>query len=161
MSNEEKQRYSMVPRTWCLIFNKWKILLIQYWDSKWDRAGWYNWIGWHVEKWEGIIENAKREIFEETGLRPNTVLKWVIHASNFFWWEFINYITVSQSDTDQVSSNNEWTLHRVDISKIWDYKIFTDVKIVLEHITKLEKHEIFTAKSVFNGWSTMIDFIIE
>lgn len=156
-----KQRHSMVPRTWCLIFNQWKILLIKYWESKWDRAWWYNRIGGHVEKWEGIIENAKREIEEETGLNPETTLKWIIHASNFFWWEFINYITISHSNTDQVKENEEWTLHRVNPSQLWDFKIFADVKVVLDHIFKLKEWQVFTAKSVFDGWWTMIEFIME
>ena len=157
----EKQRHSIIPRTSCLIFHRGKLLLIKYSEKKWEREWWYNRIWWHIEQGEWIIENAKREILEETWLVLDVKLKWVIHVSDYFWKNFMLYVTISESESEVVKSNDEWTLYRVNPDELDNYKIFKDVKIVLDEIKKLKDWVVFTAKTKFNWEWDLVNFEME
>jgi len=71
------------------------------------------------------------------------------------------YVTNSEAETDVVKNNDEGTLHRVDPTELGKYKIFKDVKIVLDEISKLKAWRVFTAKSVFDGEWELVSFEIE
>jgi hypothetical protein len=49
------------------------------------------------------------------------------------------YITTSESTSDVVKDSDEGTLHRIDPKDLANYKVFKDVKIVIDEIEKLEK----------------------
>ncbi len=157
----DKKRHSVIPRSSCLIFHDGKLLLIKYSKQKWEREGWYNRIWGHIEQGEWIIENAKREILEETWLDLEVKLKWMIHVSNYFWKNFMLFVTTSNSTTASVTNNDEWTLHRVDPKDLENYKIFEDVKIVLNKINKMDKDIVFSARSIFNWEWELVSFEVE
>jgi 8-oxo-dGTP diphosphatase len=63
-------RYKVIPRTLIFLFdNQNRILLIKGSPNKKRWAGLYNGIGGHVEVNEDVLEGAKRELFEETGIK--------------------------------------------------------------------------------------------
>lgn len=65
----DKDRYSLIPRV--LIFpvdEKGRILLLKGASNKKVWANLWNGPGGHVEQGEGILEAARRELLEETGL---------------------------------------------------------------------------------------------
>lgn len=65
----DPSRYSVVPRTLIFIFDSNdRVLLIKGALSKKIWPGLYNGIGGHIEAGEDILESAKRELREETGL---------------------------------------------------------------------------------------------
>ena len=62
-------RYMTIPRVLVFPFNDdGQILLLKGAPDKRVWAGLWNGIGGHVEKGESLIEAARRELFEETGL---------------------------------------------------------------------------------------------
>ena len=64
-----KEHYSLIPMV--LIFpvdEKGKILLLKGANSKMIWANLWNGPGGHIERGEGVLEAAKRELYEETGL---------------------------------------------------------------------------------------------
>jgi 8-oxo-dGTP diphosphatase len=68
-------RYSVIPRTLIFIFDQaGKVLLLKgykhkrLWSEKW------NGLGGHVEQGEDIISSAKRELFEESGIKSADLL---------------------------------------------------------------------------------------
>jgi 8-oxo-dGTP diphosphatase len=63
-------RYMFVPRTLIFLTRGDQLLLLKGAENKRLWAGLYNGIGGHVEPGEDIYSAARREIFEETGLRP-------------------------------------------------------------------------------------------
>ena len=71
------------------------------------------------------------------------------------------YVTTSESASDVVKNNDEWTLHRVDPKHLDTYKIFKDVKIVLDAIQKLGDWVVFTAKTRFDGQWELVSFEME
>lgn len=62
-------RYTLVPRTLIFLTRDQKILLIKGDPHKRLWAGQYNGIGGHVEPGEDTSSAARRELFEETGLK--------------------------------------------------------------------------------------------
>jgi len=156
-----KIRHSVLLTTSCIVFNKWKILLIKYGKNKWEREGICNWIWWHIEAGEWIIQSAKREIKEESWLDLEVRLKWIIHTTNFFGKDYMMYITVSYSDTNIVTNNEEWELFRADPKDLNNYKIFENVKMFVDYISQTWENEVFTAKNIYDWWWKLLKFEIE
>jgi ADP-ribose pyrophosphatase YjhB (NUDIX family) len=157
-----KDRYQTIPRTMCLIMNRGRILLIEFSEKKGAMQGFFNCPGGHIEPGEGIIENAEKEIFEETGLRVSgTKLKGVIHSTNFFGKNIISFVTLSKTDSSEVIDGDEGKLHWVDLDKLDIVNLIEDVKIILEKLNTIGENDIFTAKSEFDGGGNLLKMEFE
>lgn len=62
-------RYQLIPRTLIFLTHADKVLLLKGAPDKKIWANLYNGLGGHVEQGEDILSAARREIFEECGLR--------------------------------------------------------------------------------------------
>ena len=151
-----QQRHQTIPRSLCFVFNAEKqLLLVKFSENKGEMQGFYNPPGGHIEKEEGILENAEKEIYEETGLKVTaTCLKGVLHATNFFGKDIMLFVTESKAvdpaipaDFEFEEGQPEW----IDLNKINEIKIFEDIKLILNKLQGLKAGEIFTAKSRFDG----------
>lgn len=156
-----KERHKVIPRSLCFIKNEDSYLFIKYSGTKWSMAWYYNCPGWHIELGEGIIENAMKEIEEETWIQMNeTKLKWVIHIDGFFGKDIMLFVTLSHTQSWVTQESEEWTLHWMKKDELTWIKLMEDVKIILEKIESLNDTEVFTAKSSFDGeWKLLrLDF---
>ena len=158
-----KARHQVTPQTICLVHNKNKLLLIKFSKDKGpEMAGYYNPPGGHIEKEEGIIENAEKEIEEETGLKVhNTRLRGIIHVTNFTGNDYLLFVTSSTSDSFQCQDNHEGHCEWIDLEQIKKLKIFEDLKIIIQKVQSLDYQEVFTAKSKFDDDGKLLYFDFE
>ncbi len=63
-----QDRYSVIPRVLVFLFRDQKVLLIKGAATKRIWANLWNGVGGHVEAGESILNAARRELLEETGL---------------------------------------------------------------------------------------------
>lgn len=156
------ERHQVIPRTLCIILNEGKILLIEFSEKKGAMQGFYNCPGGHIEYGEGIIENAEREIFEETGIEvKNTKLKGVVHITNFFGKNVMLFVTLSKTNISEVIESEEGKLHWVDTSKLNEVNLIKDVKLILDKINSMEDGGAFVAKSEFDGGGKLLEMKFE
>lgn len=142
--------HTVVPRTMCFVFFGDEILLMQGKDKGWGEI--YDPLGGHIEKGEGVIASAEREIKEECGLTVrDTVLRGIVHVSNFFGKNVMLFVTSSVAESKEIRASEEgepvW-IHKDNLDKI---KMFEDVKPILQHVLEMEKGKIFVGNSEFDG----------
>lgn len=70
----DPERYCVIPRTLIFAVQDGQVLLIKGAPTKRLWANQYNGIGGHVKPGEDVIQAARREFMEETGLSPQELL---------------------------------------------------------------------------------------
>jgi 8-oxo-dGTP diphosphatase len=154
-------RHTVIPRTLCLIFHQDEILLIKASDSK-DWVGIYNSPGGHIEKGEDILESAKCEIKEETGLDlPGTKLKGIIHVTNFYGKNILMFVTVSHTPDKTVKASREGELAWVSLKDLSTKNVLADVKPIINKVKTTLEGQIFTGTSVFDGQGQLLSLKLE
>lgn len=155
-------RHSVVPRTMCFVFYKNKVLLMKA-SKKKDWEGMYDPLGGHIEKGEGIITSAKREIKEESGLKAvNTKLCGIVHVADFFGKDVMMFVTSSQAKTNKIkTASDEGIAEWININDLDKIKVFEDVKPILKQVLKLEKGKIFIGLSRFDGQDKLVSLEIK
>jgi ADP-ribose pyrophosphatase YjhB (NUDIX family) len=151
-----KSRHAVIPRTMSFIFHDDEILFIKASaQKKW--AGISSPVGGHIEISQDILEAAKREIMEETGLKlPNTQLVGVVHATNFYGQNIMLFVTVSHSKTkDVVQKHTEGELFWVKVNDLESVILHTDLRPILDYILKNPGH-LFTATTEFDANNELI-----
>lgn len=152
-----KERHQVIPRSLCFIKNNDSYLLMEYSEKKGPMAGYWNCPGWHIEFSEWIIENAEKEILEETWLKvENTKLQWVLHIEWFFGKNIMLFITLSKTHEWDTLSSDEWTLHWKKREELSWVNLMEDVKIILDKVETMNEQDIFTGKSVFDGGGKLL-----
>jgi 8-oxo-dGTP diphosphatase len=153
-----KERHTVIPRTMCFVFYGDEVLIMKASEKK-DWAGIYNPLGGHIEKGEDILQNAEREILEESGLTVHdTKLCGILHVTNFYGKNIMMFITTSKSDSKKVISSDEGTLEWIRVSEIDAINSHTDLKPILERV--LSSTGVFTGVSEFddNNQLLKLDF---
>lgn len=140
-----------------------RILLIEFSAAKGKLAGYHNPPGGHIEHGEGIIENAEREIKEETGLAvSNTKLRGIIHTAGFFGEDVLLFITSSLAASGApFTAGPEGAPRWSEIAALKDLKVFPDMHSIVKKIHSPHESDIFTAKSRFNEHGELIEFTFE
>ncbi len=144
------QRYQVIPRVLCLVYFQDEVLLIKGSKAK-DWAGVLNGVGGHIEKGEGVIEAAEREIEEETGLKvKNTRLKGVVHVDNFFEKQIMMFVTTSQAETKEVVANEEGELVWIKVHELGNHKVMEDLEEIMRGVDSLKPGEMLEGLSRYD-----------
>ena len=155
------ERHMVTPRVMCFVFNGNDVLLMKGSDIK-DWNGIYDPIGGHVEKGEGVLDTAKREIKEESGLGCTDIqLRGIVHVTNFFGKNVMMFVCSAASATREVVGSREGTPEWINVDNIDSLKIFEDVKPILKHVLEMEPGKIFLGTSEFDGTDKLLSLDIK
>lgn len=153
--------HTVTPRTMCFVFNGSDVLLLKGNETK-DWNGIYDPIGGHIEEGEGVLENAIKEIKEESGLDVTDVqLRGIVHVNNFFGKNVMMFVCSARSHHRAVTGSIEGLPEWVSIKNIDSLKIFEDVKPILKHVIELESGKIFLGTSKFDGKDKLLSLDIK
>ena len=143
--------HTVTPRTMCFVFNGNDVLLMKGNETK-DWNGIYDPIGGHIEQGEAVLDNAAREIKEESGLDVTDVqLRGIVHVNNFFGKQVMMFVCSAKSSTREVVGSLEGMPEWVSLNNFDNLKIFEDVKPILKNVLDLEPGKIFLGTSEFDG----------
>ena len=135
----DKERYSVIPRTLIFVFNKGEqeVLLLKGSPNKRIWANLYNGIGGHIEKGEGIVSAARRELFEESGLASLDIHlcgNLIIDTNDEVG--IVVFLFKAIYENGKLSSSEEGTLDWVSVSDIDNLPVVEDLNVILPKIAK-------------------------
>jgi 8-oxo-dGTP diphosphatase len=134
------------------------ILLLRLASDRGAWAGKYNGVGGHIEQGEDPTSAARREIFEETGMNPVSMVLCGVVMIDTGRDPGINlYIYVGEME-DKPSSrpNKEGSLHWVKLSEVHNLPTVEDLPILLPRA--LDAHHIkkpFSGRYAYDGDGTL------
>jgi len=128
-------RWLTIPRTLCFVMNGSDVLLMKRSPHKRIFPNRYNGVGGHIERNEDPLSSAHREILEETGLEVHDLLlRAVYNIDANQETGIVLFLFTAQSDSRNVSANDEGTLHWIPRDSILQYDLVEDLPFILPHI---------------------------
>jgi 8-oxo-dGTP diphosphatase len=133
------ERYMLVPRTLIFIVRGTSILLLKGAQGKRLWSGRYNGIGGHVEQGEDVLNAARRELFEETGLKSDDLfLCGIVTVDTQVNPGVCVYVFKGNSSSDAVISSAEGNLEWVEISSLSQLPLVADLPVLLAKIIEMK-----------------------
>lgn len=136
----DNKRYSVIPRVLVLVFKDDQILLIKGANEKRIWAGKYNGIGGHVERGESIMQAAKRELKEETGLSLTDMWLSAIISVDIEKDKGVHlFVFKAINPGGRIKASKEGDIEWVKIGMISSLPVVEDLPILVNFVTKHEK----------------------
>lgn len=147
------RRYVIVPRTLIFLFNtKGDVLLLKGDKTKRLWPGLYNGIGGHVEPGEDVLSSAERELFEEAGIDGVFLYlcgQIMVHVEARTGVGV--FIFKGQFNKMEFRPSSEGDLEWISMSKLSNYPIVDDLKVVLPLVAGHRLGEpLLIGKSAYN-----------
>lgn len=114
-----------------------------------DNAGKWIGIGGKFLEGESPLSCAKREVYEETGLNPDLVLRAIISFRSDIYQPEDMYLFWGESKTDKVKDCNEGTLKWIPQKDLFTLPMWEGDKIFLQKLFSTE--EFFTLTLTYKG----------
>ena len=132
------QRYQFIPRVLVFLTRGDKVLLLKGAANKRVWPNLFNGLGGHVERGETILDAAKREVLEESGLRGNGL--WLCAAVTIDIEEargIMMYIFRGESPNGALADSVEGTLEWVRRAMLGKLNLVEDLPILLPLVLDL------------------------
>ena len=152
-------RYQVIPRSLIFVFCKNQVLLLKGSSNKKFFANYYNGIGGHVERGETILESARRELFEESGLCIDTLyLCGVLHAdeNEAYGIQVSIFKGFLDQKPDILSESDEGSLYWIPVDQVGKLNAVPDIPCYFSKICNwMPGDDLFFACS----WSDQDGFL--
>lgn len=136
-----KTRYQIIPRVLIFAFRPDQVLLIKLLPRDGKVTGWtgkYNGPGGHVEKGEDILTAARRELFEETGLKATLVLCGTVIVNTSQAPGIGLFVFRADNVSGNLISSDEGISEWIRLDQIQDYPLVEDVAVLLARIRQMQ-----------------------
>jgi len=131
-------RYMLIPRTLVFLTRRDRVLLLKGAPDKRLWAGKYNGVGGHVERGEDLLSAARRELLEETGLRPDSL--WLCATITVDAGEEVGigiYVLRGECAEGELHPSAEGTLEWVPINQVNQLPLVEDLHELLPRVLAL------------------------
>ena len=128
-------RYQLIPRTLIFLTRGESVLLIKGASQKRIWPDRYNGLGGHVERGEDILNAAKREVLEETGLIPDEL--WLAGTVTVDTGQEIGiglYVMKGTSNRGEVHPSEEGALEWVLFEEIGEKDLVEDLPVLIPRV---------------------------
>jgi len=156
-----RDRYLLVPRNLCFLFRDNHVLLLKGAAIKRLWAGKYNGVGGHIKRGEDILTSARREIYEETGLKPERL--WLCGVITVDTGEDVGigiFVFKGESKMGSTTESEEGQLEWISMDTLDNNPLVEDLFILLPKIAEMQVGDVpFAAQySYDNEDKLVIDF---
>ena len=146
-----KDRYMLIPRTAIFARRGDEYLLLKGAPTKRLWAGKYNGLGGHVERGEDVLTSAKRELFEEAGIRADLWLcgTLIVDAGDV---GICLFVVVGENAQGEVRGSQEGTPEWVKKEALGHLSVVEDLPILLDRIHSMHRGDPpFSARSFYTN----------
>ncbi len=135
----KRERYTLIPRTLCFVFDGDDVLLLKGAPNKGIWADKYNGVGGHVERDEDLYNAALREIEEETGLKvSNLQLAGIVNINAGRTAGIGMFVFRTGTTTRLVQPSAEGELEWIPVSDFAGLELVEDLPVILPRVFKMK-----------------------
>ncbi len=148
-----KNRYQVVPRTLILLFHEESVLLVKGAADKKIWPGYFNGLGGHIEGGEDVLSSARRELWEEAGLRCLDLhLRGTITIDVEPNNGILLFVFSGSEIEGSLSESEEGSLHWIKIADLDHELVVEDIPEIARRLfTTLDSNEVFHAHYTYDS----------